>query len=179
MKEFSSFTMIREPLDRVWSTMRDRLPEVAASMKDLERIEVLERSESTEGTCFVNRWIARQKVPTFLRGALGSETISWLDRASWHESRRVCQWTIEPAVLSGYIDCGGSTSYRTAMAGRGTRVNFEGYFDLKPGFAGVLPPALEPMIGGFVESVVSTMIPRNLARAVVSAGELITKGSIQ
>ncbi|OIQ74482.1 hypothetical protein GALL_438680 [mine drainage metagenome] len=78
-----------------------------------------------------------------------------------------------PALLAGHIDCGGSTRYESAMAGRGTRVTFEGYFNLRPGFAGALPAALEPAAAGFVESIVSTVIPRNLARAVIAAGELI------
>jgi len=173
MKPFQSFTMIRHPCDEVWATMRDRLPDVAAAMEDLQGIEVLERAVDADGLRVINRWSARQKVPAMLRGALGAEGIDWLDRALWRESQRVCEWTIEPSVLKGHIECGGKTRYESAMAGRGTRVTFEGYFNLRPGFVGMLPASLEPAIAGFVESVVTTMIPRNLIRAVAAAGDLI------
>lgn len=173
MKHFSSFTMVRLPVDAVWVTMRDRLGEVAAAMEDLQGIELLDRSVDGGGLRLLNRWTARQKVPAMLRAALGGDSIAWLDRACWRDADKVCAWSIEPAVLAGHIDCGGSTRYESAMAGRGTRVSFEGYFNLRPGFAGALPAALEPAAAGFVESIVSTVIPRNLARAVIAAGELI------
>lgn len=176
MREFKSFTMIREPLDKVWTIMRDRLSEVAQSMDDLSGIEVLERAGGAERMRLVNRWTARQTIPPFLRSALGGESIQWIDRAEWVEKSRSCQWVIEPTILTGYIECGGSTRYETAMAGRGTRVNFEGYFTLKPGFASAVPASLEPFVGGFIETIVSTVIPRNLARAVVTAGELVGRG---
>ncbi|WP_394821997.1 hypothetical protein [Pendulispora albinea] len=173
MKEFRSFTMIREPVDTVWTTMRDRLSAVAATMDDLHGIEELERTLDPDGARLLNRWIASQKVPALLRDALGSETISWLDRARWHDAQRLCEWTIEPSLLHDHVACGGRTRYESAMAGRGTRVSFEGYFELRPGFGGVLSPALEPVLASFVESMVSTLIPRNLTRAIVAAGELI------
>ena len=53
------------------------------------------------------------------------------------------------------------------MAGRGTRVTFAGELDLKPGLLGSLA-GIEPMVSGFIESIVTTIIPRNL-RAVVEA----------
>lgn len=108
-----------------------------------------------------------------LSQALGGESIAWLDRAFWRDAEKVREWSIEPVLLDVQIACGGRTYYERAMAGRGTRVRFEGYFDLKPGFARALPTALEPALASFVESFVTTVIPRNLARAVAATGDLI------
>ena len=58
-------------------------------------------------------------------------------------------------------------SFTTAMAGRGTRVAFAGALDLKPGLLGSLG-SIEPLVSGFLEAIVTTIIPRNL-RAVVEA----------
>ena len=173
MKSFSSFTMVRQPVDAMWVTMRDRLGEVAVAMEDLQGIEVLERVKDDTVLRLLNRWTARQKVPAALRGTLGTDVIAWLDHAAWHEGRLSCEWRIEPSLLAGHIDCGGVTRYDSAMAGRGTRVSFEGHFELKPGFAAALPPALEPAVAGLLESIVSTVIPRNLARAIAAAGDLV------
>ena len=174
MKTFSSFTMIRHPLEQVWATMRDRLPEIAMQMEDLESIVVVERSVESDGRLrLVNRWNAKQQVPALLENALGGKTIHWIDRAVWDDGLRKCTWSIEPSVLAGHIECGGTTRYEPAMAGRGTRVTFEGYFSLKPGFLDGFPAAFEPTIAGFAETIVSSVIPRNLARAVAAAGQLI------
>jgi hypothetical protein len=173
MKEFRSFTMVRQPIDAVWATMRDRLGDVAAGMEDLQGINCIERDSDDGELRLLNRWTARQTVPALLRGYLGGETIAWLDRACWRSAEKICEWSIEPLLLNGHIECGGTTRYEIAMGGRGTRVSFEGYFNLKPGFASALPATLELAIGSFVESIVSTVIPRNLSRAVVVAGELI------
>ena len=173
MKTFRTFKMVRQPLDAVWATMRDRLGEVAAAMEDLEGIESLERVSAPGELRLLNRWNVRQKVPAMLRASLGGDTIAWLDRAIWREERMACEWSIEPLLLTGQIECAGTTFYESAMGGRGTRVTFEGYFDLKPGFAKMLPAALEPAVGSFVESIVTTVIPRNLARAILAAADLI------
>jgi hypothetical protein len=173
MKTFSSFTMLRQPVDAMWSTMRDHLGEVAAAIEDLQGIELIERSVDNDGLRLLHCWTTRQKVPAMLGQALGGESIAWLDRSFWRDAEKICEWSIEPVLLDGQIACGGRTYYERVMAGRGTRVRFEGYFDLKPGFARAFPTALEPALASFVESFVSTVIPRNLTRAVVATGDLI------
>ncbi len=46
--------------------------------------------------------------------------------------------------------------------------SFEGALDLKPGLLGRLPGGIEKLLSGFLESIVTTVIPRNL-RGVVEA----------
>src|SRR5712692_10622565 len=143
MREFKSFMMIRQPVDAVWAVMRDRLPEVAMRLDDVDRIDVLERTTSPDGALYlVNRWKARQKVPAPLQAILGAVDIDWLDRARWLDSTRRCEWSIQPSVLSEYVRCDGFTRYDPAMSGRGTRVTFEGKFDLRPGFLAGMPSML-------------------------------------
>lgn len=167
--------MVRQPLDQVWLTMRDRLPEIAATLDDLESIEVIERkAESDNQLLLLNRWNAKLQIPPLLRDKLGVSSIYWLDRALWDDANHVCKWSVEPSVMQGHIECCGTTTYTPAMAGRGTKVTFEGYFTLKPGFLDGLPAVLEPVLSGFVESLVSSLIPHNLSRAVDSAHDLIS-----
>jgi len=174
MKSFGSFTMVRQPLDEVWAAVRDRLPEIAGRLEDLESVVTLERVEEADGRLrLLNCWTARQRIPASLRGVVGADAISWLDRAEWVVASRTCRWSIAPSVLPDHIQCKGSTRYEAAMAGRGTRVTFEGTFALRSGFLAGMPVAFEPTIQGLVESIFSTMIPRNLAKAVNAAADLI------
>ncbi len=85
-----------------------------------------------------------------------------------------CDWSIEPTVLTGHITCEGATRYEPALGGRGTRVAFEGTFDLAPGALGGLAKPLERPLTSFVESVVSTLIPSNLRKIVEGAAALIS-----
>ena len=57
------------------------------------------------------------------------------------------------------------------MAGKERRVTFEGELDLKPGMLGSLG-SVETMLSGFLRSIVTTKIPRNL-RGVVEAAARI------
>ncbi|MFB9241777.1 hypothetical protein IV454_19060 [Massilia antarctica] len=172
MTPFHSFTMVKHPVDQIWLVMRDHLAELAVQLDDLDSIVQLERSTGSDGRLLlVNRWQARQTIPAMLRGALGGEVISWVDRAQWDDTAHVCEWAITPSVLSDHIDCRGSTRYEPAMAGRGTRVSFDGSFTLKPGFLNRLPAAFEPAILSLVENIVSTLIPRNLSKAINAAGQ--------
>lgn len=171
MKTFSSFTIVKQPIDVVWVAMRDNLYDVGKRMDDLHSIETLERERSPEGVRLLNRWVARQKIPPLLRRHVGSEQIEWLDSAFWRDADKVCLWSIRSDVFSDYVECTGTTRYQPAMAGRGTRVSFDGHFVLKPGFSVALPAALEPAVTALVESMASTLIPRNLARAVQLAAD--------
>jgi hypothetical protein len=54
------------------------------------------------------------------------------------------------------------------MAGNGARVTFEGGLDLKPGMLGGSLGSVETLLSGFLESIVTTEIPRNF-RSVIEA----------
>ena len=174
MKPFSSFAMVRHSVDTVWGTMRDRLPEIGRRIDDLRSIDELERANLTDRNLrIVNRWVAKQDLPLVLQIALATDSISWIDRAVWDESARVCTWTLEPSMRVRFLECAGTTRYAPAMAGRGTRVSFEGQFELNTRLLGNLPGGFEQTLSRFAESVIATVIPRSLSRAVTAAGELI------
>jgi|CXWL01.1.fsa_nt_gi hypothetical protein len=177
MKSFSSFTIVRQPVDKVWETMKDRLGEIGTRMEDLESVETLERKETESGCVLTNRWTAKQKVPLLLRSTLKSEVIAWIDHADWQESTKICHWRIEPLILDGRINCQGSTTYTESMGGRGTRVIFTGQFSIETAFMTRLPIALHPHVSSMIESVATTLVPRNLARAIIVAGELIEQSA--
>jgi hypothetical protein len=75
-------------------------------------------------------------------------------------------------VLGAHITCHGQTDYAPAIGGRGARVTFQGTFNLAPGAVPGLG-LLEQPLNAFVESVVTTMIPRNFRKVLVAASELI------
>ena len=174
MKTLSSVVVVKQPLDRVWVTMRDRLPELAAALDDIESIVVVEREALRPGSVrLVNKWQSRQRIPAGFRDRLGTADLSWLDRNLWDDASHCCTWVIEPTVLTDHIRCEGSTRYEPAMGGRGTRVTFTGTFDLAPGALGTFTGSLQKPVSAFVESIATTVIPRNVRKVIEAASRLI------
>ncbi|MEA3032724.1 MAG: hypothetical protein QOH86_740 [Sphingomonadales bacterium] len=168
MKAFSALVVLRAAPEKLFATMRDRLPELASSLADVASIEELERRPSCAGVVVVNRWRARQEVPSFLQGRLGGSSIAWIDRACWSNEGLTCTWTIEPLLGEGAITCSGSTSFVPAMAGRGTRLTFEGGLEIAPAFLASVAGPFERPVRALVESIATTLIPANF-RAVAEA----------
>lgn len=178
MRTFRSLVVIRQPVDSVWVTVRDRLPELGTLLDDVESIVEVEREALESGSVrLVNEWRSSQRIPAALAGRIGASALSWLDRNLWDEADRCCTWRIEPAVLTEHIRCAGSTRYEPAMGGRGTRVTFAGTFDLDPGALAAFAPPLQRPITAFAESIATTVIPRNVHKMIEAASVLIGDGS--
>jgi hypothetical protein len=169
VKTFRTLVVLKHPHEAVWAAMRDRLPEFAPRIPDIASVTQTERDAVDGGSVrIVNEWRIRLPVPAAVRSIIGADEIGWIDRNTWDERTRTCSWTIEPFFLAEYIACDGRTVFEPAMGGRGARISLEGTLDLKPGFLGRLAGAAERPITGFLESAVTTVIPKNL-RAVVEA----------
>jgi hypothetical protein len=168
MKTFRSLVVLKRPQQELWLAMRDHMEDFAGNIADIESIRQIERTTDANNIVhIVNEWRVRQQVPAMLRSILKASELSWIDRNIWDATSHACAWAIEPNFLTDHIACAGTTSFSPAMGGQGTRVTFEGEFDLKPGALGKLS-SLESVLSGFLESIVTTIIPRNL-RAVVEA----------
>jgi hypothetical protein len=174
MKSFSSLVVVRQPAAVVFATVRDRLVELGPMVDDVASITELKREEVQPGRVrLINEWHAEQRVPELLARELRTPEVSWIDRNEWDETTLLCTWTVEPFVLTEHITCRGTTTYEPAMAGRGTRVTVEGTFDLAKGALGGLSSALERPVTAFVESIVTTLIPRNSRKVVEAAAALV------
>jgi hypothetical protein len=148
--------------------MRDHLTEFASCIADIQQVREIARTTEPDGVVrIVNEWRASRQIPAAIRTMLKIDDISWIDRNSWDPATDTCSWSVEPKFLSGHIVCSGNTAFAEAMGGRGTRVTFAGGLELGPGVLGALG-SMESAAAGFVESIVTLIIPRNL-RAVVEA----------
>lgn len=169
MKPFRSLVVLKRPHEELWSIMRDHLLDIAPQIADIKEIRLLERHVDKNGVVrIVNQWQVRQQVPPAIRSILKTGELGWIDRNIWDAKTFTCSWTIEPTVLTEHIACSGQTTFGPAMAGQGARVTFEGALDLEPGLLGTSLGGLERLVSGFVESIVTTVIPRNF-RSVVEA----------
>jgi hypothetical protein len=178
VKHFRTIHVVAQPADRLYCTVRDRLPEIADMLDDVDSVRVLKRSQDSGGRLsLVNEWRARIRFPAVLEGFVRPDSIGWIDRAEWHDGEHRCRWVIEPTFLPGQVHCRGNTRYEPAIGGRGVRVTFEGEIEITLGGAASVRGPLDQTLSGFVESIVTTLIPRNFRKTLDAACALIERES--
>ena len=169
MKTFKSLVVVNAPLEATWNAVRDRLPDLVASMDDIEKVVVAERIDLDDGKIgLTNEWHAKMRVPDIL------------------EARSRRKPSVGPIAMSGTRPSGcadgpsspgccavASTAQAKLVTSRrlagAARAFCEGTFDLAQGalsgFAGALVSPLTP----FIESIVTILIPKNLRKVIEAA----------
>ena len=170
MKPFNSVSIVKHPVDLVWETIRDRLPELVPFMEDMEKITQLKREELPDGVVRLdNLWQANPRLPLIQSAHLKPEMFAWVDRAEWRPQSHECHWKIESRFLPESLQCWGLARYEPAIGGRGTRVTFEGQLGLsapnQPGMA-FLDGSL---VKGF-ETLAGSLIPKNMRKLTEAVG---------
>jgi hypothetical protein len=177
MKPFSSIAIVKHPLDLVWVTIRDRLPELVPFIEDMEQITQLKREELPEGIVKLdNLWQANLKLPVLQFAKLKPEMFAWIDQAEWREHTHECHWEIKAQYLPDSLECRGVARYQPAIGGRGTRVTFEGQL----GVSAVNLPGLGMLDGSFLkgfESLASSLIPKNMRKLTEAVGGFLDQNA--
>jgi hypothetical protein len=158
---FNTVSMVKHPIDQVWTIMRDDLPKLVELLEDIEGIH-LELYEKKAHICkVVNIWKASPRLLQVVASRLDSDMFVWTDHAEWNEKKMECLWNIEPHRFRDKIRCSGATKFSSAIGGRGTRINFSGNFELNnQNLPEVLRFLEEPMLQS-LETLIKNLIPKN------------------
>jgi hypothetical protein len=149
------------PRALVFSTYRDRLPELVPYLPNVRSIQTQSRHEDGDKVELANLWQGSgDDIPAIARGVLKPEMLSWIDRACWTESDHTCRWRIESPVLKDSIQCHGTTTF--TEDGSRTRVRITG--DLSVNAKGIpfIPKLLASKIVPVVERYIVSAIRPNL-----------------
>lgn len=151
----------RIPFERtlVFRTLRDKLPELSPYLPDVRSIVQKERHEEGEKTRFVNIWTAKTELPVVAQRYLKAEAIVWTDRAVWDETTFACDWTIEPHILPGIVECGGRNVY--TVTGNETHLDLSGSLVLNLDKLNI-PRLLAATVKPVIEKIVITALKPNL-----------------
>jgi hypothetical protein len=156
--KFSLVDEIPHPRELVFTTHRDKLPELVPYLGQVKSIEVESRTEEGPVVRLVNRWTASDSdVPAPIRPLLKPERLTWLDKANWDMSRWRCDWEITLSALPEAVTARGSSSF--LEEGAETIVQMSGEFLIHPDRVPGVPtfvakaaaPALEKFIIGLLQ----------------------------
>jgi hypothetical protein len=151
-----SASFIHFPIDRVYATYRDRLPEVAAFMPDIREIEVVRRAETPRGPDILNIWKAENRVPSVAQKVVSPEMLQWEDHAEWDDGNTWVDWTLVIPAFRDQVRCSGRNRFEAH--GPKTRVVLEGELDIDiqriPGVPRLLAGRMKPQIEQFIIKLV-------------------------
>lgn len=162
--EFNTVSMVKHPVEEVWTSMRDELPQLADHMDDVERIQVESSSQNGKIYRVVNVWQAAPRLPATIASHLDPKMFCWTDHAEWQEASQECRWRIEHRFFGESFSCAGLTQFKPAMGGRGTRITFSGTFELNRKKLPQVLRVLEDPVLKIVESMLIKLIPANFQK---------------
>jgi len=175
MKTFKIQAMVRQPVDVAVRGIRDQLEQLAEHTGDPTSVVTVHRAENQDGSMRLeNVWQVDVDIPTVLSSVLRVEMLAWTDVATWSPDGTSCSWQVEPHFHPDHVRCVGTTTFSSAMGGRGTRVVFSGTFEVVDTNLPGVPTMLHKPASAALESLASAAIPRGFRR-VVAAIEPQTK----
>lgn len=145
------------PRELVFSTYRDRLPQLVPHLPNVKAITVLKREDAPGGaqgiSKLLNLWEARGDIPKPAQAVLKPEMLAWHDHATWNQNDWTVEWRVETKMFTENVRCGGKNRY-VALPDGGTLLEIRGNLevDLKgiPGVPRFLAGTIAPMVEKFV-----------------------------
>jgi hypothetical protein len=150
------FTLTDEipfPRETVFRTHRDKLVEIVPYLPNVQSIVVESRVEQGPVVQLVNLWAGTaDDVPAVIRPLIKPELLTWIDRATWDESKWRCDWDIQLTALPDAITARGYNLMREEDGE--TIIQMQGEFtihpDRVPGVPAFVARAAAPTLERFV-----------------------------
>ena len=154
--KIQSESRIGFPLPVVYQAYRDRLPEIAAYMRDIQEIRVIVREERDGGPFLLNVWIAEDRLPGVAQKVVKPHMLQWEDHADWNDARTHVDWRLVIPAFEDQVRCSGRNAF--FADGDGTRVALTGELEIDirhiPGVPRLLAARLKPQVEQFVINLV-------------------------
>lgn len=161
--KFSLVDEIQHPRERVFATLRDRLPDCVPFMANVDSLTVESRIEEGDVVKLVNLWRGSSAdVPGPLRPLLKPETLSWVDRATWDQGRWRCEWEITLPAVPDAITARGFNTYLDE--GGETVIQLNGEFVVHPDRIRGVPSFVARSVAPTLEKFVIGLIQPNLKK---------------
>lgn len=151
--KFSLVDELPYPREVVFRTHRDKLVEMVPYLPNVKSVVVESRIVEGPVVKLVNLWAGTtDDVPAVIRPLVKPELLTWVDRATWDESKWRVEWDIQLSALSDAITARGSNTFREEDGE--TVIHMQGEFiihpDRVPGVPGFVARAAAPALERFV-----------------------------
>lgn len=153
------------PRALVFETMRDKMPDLAPLLPNVDSIDVRERREPSPGVIeLVNLWkAAKTEIPTVARPFVDQSKLNWIDRARWTQADWGCAWNLEVGFMPERVKCSGSTRYEEMGPNR-TMIRMRGKLELE--LKGLLPGLIARSATPSVEAFIIKLVQPNFEKTI-------------
>jgi len=170
--QFRFDQIINHPRQLVFETYRDRLPELVPYLPNLDRIEVVERSDPGDGSVKLkNLWCGNVKIPKAARPFVKEELMSWYDHASWNPRQYTVDWVFELRVFAEAASCSGHNSFED-LDGKRTRYLLTGELLIDLGKMPFIPRIFRPLAPRVEQWLINNVQP-NLESIGAAVGQFL------
>jgi hypothetical protein len=159
--EITSDQIVTYPTEKVWETMRDRLPELVPFLSGVESIETTEREETGPGRVrLLNLWQGnKEAAPKAVRPFATRKMLRWKDHAEWDDQSHTVAWRFETYQFDKLFDCAGKNRFESTPENH-TRLIIQGTLDVHankiPGVPKFLARKIKPKIESFIVKLVGS-----------------------
>lgn len=156
----STRTYLPFPRSLVYSTYRDRLPELIPYMPNIRGVAIKSREERGEHIEQVNEWYGGGDIPSAARSILDESMLSWTEHALWNEANFTTAWKIKTHAYTEAVLCKGHNRFLEHE--QGTLITSEGELSIDSRQIKNVPSFIAKMVGGVVEDFLGKKIEPNL-----------------
>lgn len=142
------------PRALVYTTYRDKLLEIAASMSSVKQVILKSRQDQQGAVQQVYEWHGKSEIPGLLKAFLSEDLLTWTDFATWKEADYVTDWQIQPQAFRDAVTWAGQDRY--LEEGNSTRIESKGKL--------VIDPQRLKGVPGFLAGQVSHLAEEMLAK---------------
>lgn len=149
------------PRDVVFRTHRDKLVELVPYLGNVDSVEIRERREEGPVVRLLNHWSGSSSdVPAVIRPVLKPELLTWVDRATWDQSKWRCDWDITLNALPDAVTARGYNLFKDE--GDATVIQIQGEFIVHPDRIPGVPTLVAKTAQSAVERFVVGLLQPNL-----------------
>jgi len=171
--EIRSTDVVNHPVEEVYATFRDRMPEITEYIRNVDRIVVEKRETLAKGKVhLLNHWYAVGEIPPVARAFVKPDMLSWRDDATWDDATRTASWNLETFFFRESVKCYGTTRFSAKGEGA-TEVRIEGNLEIRIGDLPMVPGLLKKKVGAEIERFVASLIGPNLKNATIGVQKFL------
>ena len=161
--EFTIEEKVNFPRELVYTTLRDKFPELAPYLPNIKKIEVVQKKKLKKGVHYRLRWYADYKIPGIVKKFIKEEHLTWYDNATWIDSEYACEWKFEPVFFTEYVNAHGRNEFIEDGPER-TRIVLNGILEVDVASHPLVPRLLAGRVRKEIERLALLAIKPNLKR---------------
>ena len=154
--------IIKAPPDKVFSIVRDKLPDLASYLCSVAKVEQVCRESINEyQERIVSNWFANIRLPALLGKFTGESLLAWKDTAIWDDKKKEVTYTLESFFINDLFDARGRNYFECSEGGQ-TKLIVTCEVYIYPEKIPGIPRLIMKRITPAIEKIVEKMLRPNI-----------------